>query len=314
MVNMVSGMSKVDNSYQYTTDNSYYYPLADILDLEKEMRDLESEIEKDHDPGLIARYGELQDEFHHKEGYSFEAKAKEILNGLGFKPEDNHRAVKEFSGGWIMRISLARLLLKNPSVMLLDEPTNHLDMETLVWLENFLSSYSGTIVMVSHDRYFMDRLSNEVLELANKKITSYSGNYSFYETKKESEKQTLEEQKKAQDKKIKKTEEFIERFRYKNTKAKQVQSRVKQLEKIDKIDIESEDESVTGFNIGINNGKSAGQTIFHCHIHLIPRRQGDVDDPKGIQLTSETFITGKAFNISAYAILIILVVLYTVFW
>jgi len=210
-----------------------------IFKLEQEMRTLEARISEDPRAQLMQAYDQLQERFHQLNGYAVEAKAKEILTGLGFKDTDFDRPVSEFSGGWHMRIALAKILLNEPDCLMLDEPTNHLDMETLVWLENLLSVYRGTLIMVSHDRYFLDKLINAVIEVENSKITSYPGNFTDYEIQKE---QRIEHElsvMKNQQRKIAHLEQFVDRFRYKASKAKQVQSRVKQLSKIKVTDIDT---------------------------------------------------------------------------
>ena len=210
-----------------------------IFKLEKEMRALEAEISENATTDLLQAYDRIQERFHRENGYAVEARAKEILTGLGFKESDFQRSISEFSGGWHMRIALAKILLQEPDCLMLDEPTNHLDMETLVWLENLLSAYKGTLIMVSHDRYFQDRLINAVIEVENGRITTYSGNFTDYEIQKE---QRIEHELaviKNQQRKIAHMEQFIERFRYKASKAKQVQSRVKQLSKIKVTDIDT---------------------------------------------------------------------------
>ena len=204
-----------------------------VFDVEQEMRELEISISESSTPELLMEYDRLLETFHRLDGYQIEARAKEILSGLGFKEEDYSRPVSDFSGGWYMRIALAKILLEEPDCLLLDEPTNHLDMETLVWLEGMLSGYRGVLILVSHDRYFLDKLIDGIIEIEKGNISSYSGNYTDYEIQKE---QRMEHELaiyKNQKRKIVHMEQFIERFRYKASKARQVQSRVKQLSKID---------------------------------------------------------------------------------
>ena len=166
--------------------------------------------------------------------YSRNEAAAVILKGLGFSEGDFYRLTDEFSGGWQMRIALARVLLSAPDIMLLDEPTNYLDIEARNWLESFLCSFRGGFILVSHDRFFLDSTVNEVAELFNSRLRIYKGNYTFYEKKRELELVQLIKDYNRQQEEIAKTEDFINRFRYQATKAKQVQSRVKQLEKIEK--------------------------------------------------------------------------------
>ncbi|MEA2021769.1 MAG: ATP-binding cassette domain-containing protein, partial [Candidatus Caldatribacteriota bacterium] len=171
-------------------------------------------------------------------GYTFSVQAKKMLKGLGFREKDFSRSCNEFSGGWKMRIFLTSLLLSSPDILLLDEPTNHLDTESLEWLESWLMKYTGTIITVSHDRYFLDKLVTQIAELDHYKLTIYKGNFSWYLKDRVKRRELLQKQLKNQELKIVKTERFIERFRYKNTKAVQVQSRIKMLQKMPTIKIE----------------------------------------------------------------------------
>ncbi|MEA1939681.1 MAG: ATP-binding cassette domain-containing protein [Candidatus Caldatribacteriota bacterium] len=184
------------------------------------------------------KYEQASHLFEVKCGYTFSVQAKKVLKGLGFQEKDFSRSCSEFSGGWKMRIILASLLLSSPDILLLDEPTNHLDTESLEWLENWLMKYSGTIITVSHDRYFLDKLVTQIAELDHQKLTIYKGNFSWYLKDMVKRQELLQKQLKDQKSKIAKTEHFIERFRYKNTKAVQVQSRIKMLEKMATVKIE----------------------------------------------------------------------------
>jgi len=220
-----------------------------LLDIEKEIRDLHKKISdsSNHDSPneqLLKRLGHLQNQFEHADGYSIEFEAKKILKGLGFEEGDWTRPTSTFSGGWQMRISLAKLLLIKPSLLMLDEPTNHLDIQTTEWLENYLQTYDGAFILVSHDRYFLDRTVKKIISVENFGLQPYPGNYSFYEKE---YKKRVEIQKQAylrQKEEIERIQKFIDRFRYKATKAAQVQSRVKMLEKMEKIHLPSEETSV----------------------------------------------------------------------
>ncbi|MDO8847935.1 MAG: ABC-F family ATP-binding cassette domain-containing protein [Coriobacteriia bacterium] len=186
---------------------------------------------------LLAEYGRLQERFEHLGGYTVDAEARSVLTGLGFKERDLGRDVAELSGGWLMRVALAKLLLVEPDVLLLDEPTNHLDLESVTWLEGFLKSYEGAVLLVSHDRSFMDALVDRVAELERRRLSVYHGTYSEYEAQKVGDQERLETAKKQQDRHIEQQERFIERFRYKNTKAKAVQSRIKALDRVERIEL-----------------------------------------------------------------------------
>jgi len=186
----------------------------------------------------LKKYEKITNLFEHRGGYTFSTQAHKVLKGLGFREKDFTRQCSEFSGGWKMRIILASILLSSPDIILLDEPTNHLDTESLEWLESWLLDFSGTIMVISHDRYFMDKLMTQIAELAHQRLTIYQGNFSYYLKEKEKRHELLQKEAKNQQEKITKTQAFIERFRYKNTKAAQVQSRIKMLEKMQIIKID----------------------------------------------------------------------------
>ena len=190
---------------------------------------------------IIEDYGDVQMEFEARGGYDLDSRAKEILTGLGIGPDDYNRMVDTFSGGWKMRIALAKILVLNPDVLLADEPTNHLDLETILWLETWMTNFKGALVMTSHDRDFMNRLVKRIVEIANQSITSYTGNYDYYEREREIRKDQLMAASKKQNDMLAKEEEFIARFAARASHAAQVQSRVKKLEKIDRIEIPAEE-------------------------------------------------------------------------
>jgi len=221
----------------------------EVLELEKEIAKINMEIaertdyESESYMNLIHRLTEKNDRYHMMGGENVDAEAEKTLLGLGFLRSDFTRQTNEFSGGWRMRIELAKILLRRPDVFLLDEPTNHLDIESIQWLEDFLKTYPGAVVLVSHDRAFLDNITNRTVEISVGKIYDYKVSYSHYV---ELHAERREQQMKAytnQQKLIKDTEEFIERFRYKPTKSVQVQSRIKQLEKLDRIEVDEEDMS-----------------------------------------------------------------------
>jgi ATP-binding cassette, subfamily F, member 3 len=193
---------------------------------------------------IAERYHAIEHEFRVHDGYAIEAQVGTVLSGLGFHPEDWLRQTEEFSGGWQMRIALAKLLLQKPNLLLLDEPTNHLDLESRNWLEEYLSNYPFAFVLISHDRYFLDVTVGRIVEIWNKKIWTYSGNYEKYLTQKRQRQEQLEAAYKNQRERIEQLEVFINRFRYQATKAKQVQSRIKELEKIDRIELPEEEKTI----------------------------------------------------------------------
>jgi ATP-binding cassette subfamily F protein 3 len=193
----------------------------------------------DAPPGLTDTYGEVQHRFEALGGYRLEAEAKIILDGLGFGSDSIHRPLAEFSGGWRMRAALARLLLLRPDLLLLDEPTNHLDLESLAWLESFLAAYEGTVVIVSHDRYFLNRMVTAIADLGGGGVTIYHGDYDHFLVERQARQALLEAQARNQAKRVAEIERFIERFRYKASKARQVQSRVKMLDRMDRIETEA---------------------------------------------------------------------------
>ena len=196
----------------------------------------------------LKRMGSLQERFEIIGGYDMEARARRTLAGLGLGDEECERSTSSFSGGWIMRIALAQILIGGPDLILLDEPTNHLDMPSLEWFEGFLQAFEGAVVMVSHDRTFLDRIVGSILELDHGTATRYTGNYSRYVKLKVERDEQLERDIAAQERKIAETKRFIERFRAKNTKAKQVQSRVKMLEKMQKMEMKAPSRTVRQFS------------------------------------------------------------------
>lgn len=194
---------------------------------------------------FMEKYGDAQQEFQQRDGYDLEPRAKAILTGLGIGPNDFNRQVEQFSGGWKMRIALAKILALAPDVVLLDEPTNHLDIESIIWLEEWLKTYKGAIVMTSHDREFMNRSVNRIVEIANKQITTYSGNYDFYIKDREIRREQQVAAYNRQQDMLAKEEEFIARFAARASHAAQVQSRVKKLDKIDRIELPPEQRTIS---------------------------------------------------------------------
>lgn len=209
--------------------------LADLLAMEAEIRALEGRISASNLAADLDRYSQLQEEFRHRGGYAMETEIAKVLRGLGFAESDWDKPCDQFSGGWQMRIALAKLLLQRPNLLLLDEPTNHLDLPARDWLEEYLKNYPFSVVLVSHDRFFLDQVVSKIVEVWNGKLTEYPGNYSRYIDERERRITALLEEKRRQDEEIEKTEAFISRFRYQANKASMVQSRIKQLEKVERI-------------------------------------------------------------------------------
>ena len=236
----------------------------------------------DHD-ALLARLGGLQEQFEVQGGYEIEARAKKVLSGLGFDEADMARPAREFSGGYMMRIALARMLLRKPDLMMLDEPTNHLDLESLAWFEQFLADYEGTIVVISHDRWFLNRVVDNVAELANGQINVYTGNYDAYLKQRQERRELLEKAAARQGKQIAETERFIERFRAKATKAKAVQSRVRALEKVDRIEIGPDSRTMGAFRFP--QPPRSGRVV--AELSGVIKRYGDLVVYAGLDLLLE---------------------------
>ena len=234
----------------------------------KELEDVNHQLatrtdyESDDYSQLIHKMTELNDLLHHHDAYNLEGDMEKVLLGLGFKAEDFGKITDEFSGGWRMRIELAKLLLQKNDLMLLDEPTNHLDMESIIWLESFLKDYPGAIVLVSHDKQFMTAVCNRTFDINNKKIDDYKANYSKYLTLRAERREKLEQAKKNQDAEIKQMEDNINRFRASATKASFAQSLIKKLEKIERIELDNED--VSKFNIRFQQSIVPGKVIFEA--------------------------------------------------
>ena len=217
--------------------------LAEVVDSAHEVKEVERlvfELERQISecaPGpeldqLLERYGHAQDRFERLGGYELEARARQILSGLGFPTEDFDKPARDFSGGWQMRIALSKLLLRHPDLLLLDEPTNHLDLESVKWLEQFLAGYDGAVLLVSHDRAFMDACVSHVAAVENRRITTYTGNYSSYLRQREDNLEQMRAKRAAQEREIAHMQVFVDKFRYKPTKAAQAQERMKKIEQI----------------------------------------------------------------------------------
>ena len=230
------------------------------------------QMETNYTDDLVNKLAQLQERFEMLGGYTIQSTAEEILEGLGFSTADLSRPLKEFSGGWRMRVMLAKLLLQKPSLLMLDEPTNHLDLPTIQWIESYIHNYEGAIIVVSHDREFLDNVVKTTVEVSQAKLNVYSGNYAFYLKERTLRKEIQQAAYENQQDKIRQTERFIERFRSKATKARQVQSRVKALEKMDMID-EVIDETAK-VNFKFNFGQKSGRQVME--LKDISKAYGDL--------------------------------------
>jgi ATP-binding cassette, subfamily F, member 3 len=253
-----------------------------LLEIEKEMETLQHQMaEVDHESEeyqrVIERYHLIETEFHGHEGYSLDAQTGAVLNGLGFSREDQNRPTEEFSGGWQMRVALAKLLLIKPSLLLLDEPTNHLDLEARNWLEQYLKNYPGAFVLVSHDRYFLDVTVNKILEIWNRRAYFYTGNYDRYLKQKEERRAQLEAAYRNQQERIQHLEVFINRFRYQATKAKQVQSRIKELKKIERIEVPPDEKSI---HFSFPQPPASGRIV--AEFHRVAKSYGEKNVFEGV--------------------------------
>lgn len=224
----------------------------EVVDMEREIELVIKKLETEYADSLVEKLSKLQEKYDHLGGYTIQSKAEEVLEGIGFATSDLHRPLKEFSGGWRMRVMLAKLLLEKPSLLMLDEPTNHLDLPSIEWVENYLRNYDGAVMVVSHDRTFLDNVISKTVDVTQQQLVTYEGNYSYYLQEKELRQEIQQNAYENQQQKIRQTERFIERFRAKATKSKQVQSRVKALERMDMIEEVVDDTAAVNFKFKFN--------------------------------------------------------------
>lgn len=247
----------------YASDKSILHVAMEAFErqnqLHTEIENLLKKLETDYSEDLLNKLSDKQHEFETLDGYNIEYKAHEILAGLGFTEEQTHRKLAEFSGGWRMRVMLAKILLQAPDILLLDEPTNHLDLPSIQWLEEYLRNFEGAIVIVSHDRWFLDRVINRTVESRKGKLTVYAGNYTFYLEEKALREEIQRGEFKNQQAKIRQEERLIERFRAKASKAKMAQSRIKMLDKMERVDDVDDDNPSVNFNFKFS--KQSGRNV-----------------------------------------------------
>ena len=249
----------------YQTDDSILSVAMQAFARQNELQikidKLLNQMETDYTDDLVDKLGKAQEEFDALDGYTIQSKAEEILEGLGFSTDELHRPLKLFSGGWRMRVMLAKLLLQKPSLLMLDEPTNHLDLPSIQWVEKYIQNYEGSVIVVSHDRDFLDNVVDVTVEVANSKLNIYAGNYSFYIEEKALRNEIQQGAYENQQAKIRQTERFVERFKAKASKARQVQSRVKSLERLDKVDQVMDENARVNFRF--NFSTQPGRHVLH---------------------------------------------------
>jgi len=219
----------------------------DAVDTQRQLEKVLHELETNYSDQLVDKLTKLQEKFEHIDGYTMQAKAEEVLEGIGFSTKDLHRPLKEFSGGWRMRVMLAKLLLEKPSLLMLDEPTNHLDLPSIEWVEDYLRNYPGAVIIVSHDRIFLDNVISKTVDVTNQQLVTYEGNYSYYLAEKQQREEIQQNAFDNQQAKIRQAERFINRFKAKASKSRQVQSKVKALERMDLVDEVVNDTAAVNF-------------------------------------------------------------------
>jgi len=247
----------------YSSDKNILHVAMEAFERQNQLHDeievLLQKLETDYSEDLLHKLSDKQHEFEVLDGYNIEYKAHEILAGLGFTEADTHRKLSTFSGGWRMRVMLAKILLQAPDILLLDEPTNHLDLPSIQWLEDYLKAFEGAVIIVSHDRWFLDKVINRTVEARKGKLTVYAGNYTFYLEEKAQREEIQRGEFKNQQSKIKQEERLIERFRAKASKAKMAQSRIKALDKLERVDDVDDDNPTVNFSFRFS--KQSGRHV-----------------------------------------------------
>ena len=224
----------------------------EAVDTQRQIEKVLHQLEVEYSDALVNKLTSLQERFEQLDGYTMQAKAEEVLEGIGFSTQDLHRPLKEFSGGWRMRVMLAKLLLEKPSLLMLDEPTNHLDLPSIEWVENYLRNYDGAVIIVSHDRQFVDNVANKTVDVTNQQLVTYEGNYTYYLQEKELREEVQQNAFDNQQAKIRQAEKFIERFRAKASKSKLVQSKIKSIERMDMIEEVVDDNAAVNFKFSFS--------------------------------------------------------------
>jgi ATP-binding cassette, subfamily F, member 3 len=255
----------------------------EVVDIERQLETIIKKLETEYSEELVEKLSKLQEKYDHLDGYTIQSKAEEVLEGIGFGTADLHRPLKEFSGGWRMRVMLAKLLLEKPSLLMLDEPTNHLDLPSIEWVENYLRNYEGAVIIVSHDRVFLDNVVTKTVDVTQQQLVTYEGNYSFYLQEKELRQEIQQNAFENQQQKIKQTEKFIERFKAKATKARQVQSRVKALERMDMIEEVVDDTAAINFKFRFK--QQPGRYIIN--LNHVSKAYGDLQILKDTSVSIE---------------------------
>lgn len=255
----------------------------EVVEIERQLETIIKKLETDYSDELVERLSKLQEKYEQLDGYTVQSKAEEILEGIGFATADLHRPLKQFSGGWRMRVMLAKLLLEKPSLLMLDEPTNHLDLPSIEWVESYLRNYEGAVMVVSHDRQFLDNVTTKTIEVSQSQLFTYEGNYSFYLQEKELRQEIQQNAFENQQAKIRQTERFIERFKAKATKARQVQSRVKALDRMELIEEVIDDTAAVNFKFKFS--QQPGRWIIN--LNDVSKAYGDLEILKNTSVSIE---------------------------
>ena len=256
---------------------------SEALETQRSMDAVLAEMEQNYSEDQVSRLAALQEKFERLDGYTIQSRAEEVLEGIGFNTRDLERPLKLFSGGWRMRVMLAKLLLEKPSLLMLDEPTNHLDLPSIEWVEDYLRRYDGAVMVVSHDRRFLNQVTNKTIEVTNQQLVTYEGNYDFYLDEKDLREEIQQNAFENQQQKIRQAERFIDRFRAKATKARQVQSRIKMIERMDRIEEVVDDTASVNFKFTLR--QASGRQVMQ--LNQLSKAYGDLQILKDTTATIE---------------------------